>query len=468
MEMTCDFCGKDLSKRITTASFYIVDGHVFCNEAEAKSFGYVRCKCCGKIHPRTASVNDSRFASDWYCHECARTMIKNKQAFTCSDCGRFYAAPPSTFTIGGQKKRLCSGCVLHYRQCERCHGWYHESDLVSVTSGDYRRTICHSCNEQFGLCASCINFYEHSEMTTYMGDTLCQCCAGERDQSYCERNGLIKGYHSSHEDSYEPIVAKPSEERGLLYGFELETERFKGKWLKETIEQIIEMDREKYFYIERDGSLTRGFEMITRPFSLNMYPKVRDLTSEIMSFLRESGYDSGKEPRSNAGLHIHVTKLYDVYEQAKLLVLYERVAPAILAVSRRTSGSFSRWSKIRPVDYYPEELGISKYKDKVRRISDVIASGGVGHRHDCINITNRHTIEFRLFKGTLYPEELDAALDFVNFSLKLAKEASEYAIYKMTTRSFMEKAKRYSPCLKEYIKRVCEHKENSDQLSLAA
>ena len=58
-------------------------------------------------------------------------------------------------------------------------------------------------------------------------------------------------------------------------------------------------------------------------------------------------------------------------------------------------------------------------------------------RYEALNLTNRHTIELRIFKGTLKYTSLMAALEFANALVNFTAPASP-AGFRLDTRTFMK------------------------------
>ena len=105
--------------------------------------------------------------------------------------------------------------------------------------------------------------------------------------------------------------------------------------------------------------------------------------------------------------------------------------------SRRNYDSLAQWAKKNdvPIDIESEN------------ISDVLTLS-TGDRYNAINITNRDTIEFRLFRGTLNYKTLSATIEFVKLFSEWAgnatlEQALNYTIFDLT--------KNASDNLKKYI-----------------
>ena len=104
------------------------------------------------------------------------------------------------------------------------------------------------------------------------------------------------------------------------------------------------------------------------------------------------GYTSHQA--GTCGLHIHVNRdafgntegLQDV-RIARILYFFEKNWEELLKFSRRTQSQLNQWAA---------RYG---YKDQPREILDHAKKGGEGGRYSCVNLQNRDTIEFRIFRG---------------------------------------------------------------------
>ena len=142
------------------------------------------------------------------------------------------------------------------------------------------------------------------------------------------------------------------------------------------------------------------------------------------------GYLSHKT--ATCGLHIHVnrTSLGDTREAqddtiARIMFFFEANWEKVLRFSRRTPRQLEQWAKRYGSKAAPKE------------IMDEAKKGSRG-RYVCINIMNYHTVEFRVFRGTLKYNTLIAALQFVNTICDAAFSMSDKEIADFTWDKFVE------------------------------
>ena len=152
-------------------------------------------------------------------------------------------------------------------------------------------------------------------------------------------------------------------------------------------------------------------EIVTQPMTLDYH--LNDMPwKEVMDKAISLGYLSHKT--RTCGLHIHVNRTTfgeSTEEQeeciSRVLFFVERFWQELLKFSRRTESQIARWAA---------RYGI---KDNPKATLDNAKKKYSG-RYTCVNLTNYHTIEFRIFRGTLKYNTLVATLQLVNRICDLA------------------------------------------------
>jgi ribosomal protein L37AE/L43A len=203
----------------------------------------------------------------------------------------------------------------------------------------------------------------------------------------------IGSYHSS--KPYQSIIIDEwSKIKHRWFGVELEVEVKDHSIDKESkakaLHKIINNgERGKRVFFENDGSLSNGFEIVTQPMSLPAH-------HDMWQFLRDRDavrYLLSHNTRT-CGLHVHVNK--DNLTQIQ-------IAKIVTFVNDPINESMIRAIARR----YAE--GYCKIKQK-----DLASAHQSSDRYEAINVTPRHTIEFRIFKGSLKYESVIAAIEFCN------------------------------------------------------
>jgi len=167
---------------------------------------------------------------------------------------------------------------------------------------------------------------------------------------------------------------------------------------------------ERIFYQEEDGSLSNGIEIISQPCLL-AYHQTQFPWAAVCEASKAFGGKS--ESAGSCGLHVHFSR--DFYQDGKenlhtvkLLYLFEKFWTQLYTFSRRkTDNHYCKKYDTPALDLPPDE-----------KISEV---KGNHDRYFAVNLTNERTIEIRLYKGTLNPDRILAAIEMTDFLVRYAK-----------------------------------------------
>lgn len=128
------------------------------------------------------------------------------------------------------------------------------------------------------------------------------------------------------------------------------------------------------------------------PMSLQ-YHKEEMPWAHILHRAAEMGYTSHQS--GTCGLHVHVsraafgdTEAAQDAAIARVLYFFEKNWEELLKFSRRTQ---------RQLDHWAARYG---YREQPRDILEHAKKGSHAGRYTCVNLENRATIEFRIFRGT--------------------------------------------------------------------
>lgn len=218
------------------------------------------------------------------------------------------------------------------------------------------------------------------------------------DRYWQQYGNIIEGYHTSRSRGWKVIESDWFRRHRRAYGLELEVQNRSGENSNNMAGRVHEVlnpsgDLGEYCYFERDGSIGEGFELITQPAGLDTHRSKLDLflnNEELKRGLRS--HEGG-----NCGLHIHVGRQYLTQAQIYRIQSFlndVRNEGLIRKISRRYGNSYARF---RP------EMG---------KLSPIGKNNG--ERYEALNVTNRETVEFRIFRGSLRYESVIAALEFVD------------------------------------------------------
>ena len=340
----------------------------------------------------------------------------------CSHCGEIIEGDDYD-TIYGEP--ICQECVDRYTTiCDRCEEIVWDDDIHS----DESTCLCHRCFENYYTrCEECDSIVHNDDAYEYDDCYYCYDC-----YQNIRKNAAI------HEYSYkpEPIFYGDSKR---YFGVELEIDGAgKDDDYAEEILNIANED-DDHIYIKTDGSLDDGMEIVTHPMSLEYH---KDFCWErIMKKAVYLGYRSHQT--STCGLHVHVNRnsLAENREKqdeviSKILYFVEHHWNEMLKFSRRSEYAMNRWAARYGYENSPKAI-----MDKAKK--------NYG-RYVAVNLCNYHTIEFRLFRGTLKYNTLIATLELVNRICDIALSYTDDEMSKLSWSEFVSEIN--EPELIQYLK----------------
>ncbi|MDE7138230.1 MAG: amidoligase family protein, partial [Ruminococcus sp.] len=310
----------------------------------------------------------------------------------CTHCGEIIEDDDYD-TIYGEP--ICEDCVDRYTTvCDRCEEIVWDEDIHS----DESTCLCHRCFENYYTrCEECDGIVHNDEIYEYDNCYYCYDC-----YQRIRRNASI------HEYGYKPTPVFYGDSN-RYFGVELEIDGAgKDDDYADEILDIANSD-DDCIYIKSDSSLDDGMEIVTHPMSLEYHRSF--CWDRIMKKAVFLGYRSHQT--STCGLHVHVNRDslgLDRDEQdeviSRILYFVEHHWNEILKFSRRSEYAMNRWAARYGYENSPKAI-----MDKAKK--------NYG-RYVAINLCNYHTIEFRLFRGTLKYNTLIATLELVNKICELA------------------------------------------------
>ena len=373
----CEGCGKEFDEWDIKSFRMDGEDHILCDDCFYENYSV--CKICGEI----MEIGDEEYVTydgDAYCsRDCAMEDLR-----ICYDCGCYIEDSSDEYSIasryGNGHEVICGDCRDdHWRYCDDCDDLFYDDDLN---------------HHEYGDCYYCDNCYDYHNRGDYDG---------------------INDYHDGPMLVYYDKDGTMEDQTGTDfkgYGFELEVDC--GGHDHDNAKKVCDMLDEEV-YCCSDGSIDDGFEIISHPHTREALEKMP--MDDVLEWLRKQGYKS--HDAKTCGLHIHASKLLFGEEEkdrirniAKIVMFYEIFWDDILKVSRRTEEQVNRWAK---------KYGRGK-KDTYDMVDTAIKGGYYGGgRYFAVNLCNKHTVEFRLMRGTLKSETFWATLDFIMTTVENAK-----------------------------------------------
>lgn len=326
----------------------------------------------------------------------------------------------------------CSDCVEHeFVTCDCCG----TRVLADDAFGDDYTSLCSYCyHNRYTRCTGCDTLLYEDDAYHLNGEDYCRECYDEE----CDRCNYIHDYSYKPEPKffgkYEPS------DNTRFFGVELEIDGAgKDDDYAGEILEIANAD-EQHIYIKSDGSLDDGMELVSHPHTLEAHKEYN--WSDVMKKAISLGYRSHQT--STCGLHIHVNRdsLADSREEqddiiSRILYFVEQHWNEILKFTRRSEYSINRWAARYGYEHTPKAI-----MDKAKK--------GNNGRYAAVNLCNYHTIEFRMFRGTLKYNTFIAAIQFVNRICDVAMNNTDDSLAKISWSEFVSGIN--EPELIQYLK----------------
>ena len=286
-------------------------------------------------------------------------------------------------------------------KCSKC-GKEISTTNVFITEDD--EPLCEKCfSKYYELCRQC-------NVAIPKGQGLCNTCQSvvfkKVINNYSTKvNGIFKNRNT---DSTKCLNDR-------YFGYEMEYSHTNA-----TLAKLIFNDlyRERLIYNKSDGSLCGGgVEIVTIPMTGNNINKLID-RMDFDTFKSLSGRNMGE----NAGVHIHVSRnTISPIDVVKLSLLFNGSDSTIYKnyiyylVGRRNDSTGLEdvsYNSSSSDHYYA--IGQVQLSKVVRE--DYTSSHGLA-----LNLGNKHTIEFRIFKSSTNKEQLKSYLEFTQKAIEFAE-----------------------------------------------
>ena len=347
------------------------------------------CSICGAI---LSEEDEHVFEGEVLCETCF-----DDNTTLCDNCGRRVwrdnAEGDGTIT-------LCGRCYdNHYTTCENCGRLIHHDDAYYEDDDDY--PYCYDCYHRRNKQA--IHSYNYKPTTIFYGTG------------------------------------------NLFMGVEIEID--KGGEDCDKAQEILDIanEFEDRMYCKHDGSLSRGFETVSHPMTLE-YHRNEMCWKEIME--KAISLDFRSHNTESCGLHVHCNKdaFGDTTEDreaaiGRVVFFVEKMWWELVRFSRRKEENLNRWAaRYATISNTPKET----YQK---------AKGKCMGRYVAVNLLNYETVEFRMFRGTLRYLTFIGTLQLVAQICKLAIQLTDNDFERMTWSDFvMSIDKDEMPELIEYLK----------------
>jgi hypothetical protein len=255
---------------------------------------------------------------------------------------------------------------------------------------------------------------------------------------------VIGEYHDSHEDA---IIFMPENRSGRVetrktdehIGIELEVDEGSDGYKDDRDNMVLHVRDdifadEDIWHFESDGSLSEeGWENISQPGTLKYWLDIKPRMAEMFDYLSKNGVRSHEV--KTCGLHMHLDKVYfgNAASQdaaiAKMLYLFEKFRVELTKFSRRNSSQINQWTKFMKPNIPDWRANSVSW---ICKTIEAYKQGSRWDRYCAVNLTNRDTIEIRLWRGTLNINTFYATLKLTFRIADLCKNTKSIPLSKMS------------------------------------
>jgi hypothetical protein len=309
------------------------------------------------------------------------------------------------YTIDGTL--VCPECKDdHFFRCEDCDNYY-DTDLCESYGVDYGdRIVCDRCHGSYRYCDTCDTDRSLNDDDHYHDDDEPN---NRNIHSYGYKQTLIM--HQTDDDLKNAIIIQDNQSNWshpyaaiTHLGLELEVEA-KNASIGDGVDILLPSIEDDTLILKYDGSLNNGFEIVSQPMTLAWAKE--NFPWQELNQMANIGFRSWNT--QTCGLHVHVARdaFISPSHQAKFIHLIMRNGEAWRPIGGRTN---THWAK-----YERSELNNLPQKIKGRYGDD---------RYTAVNMCNRATLEIRIFRGSLKPERVMAALEFADACVEYTRKLS--------------------------------------------
>lgn len=335
-------------------------------------------------------------------HTYDNVPICDSCSWICDRCEDIGNRDSDDHYIVDDNERWCQSCIDYAYWCEREETHYSEGGNYIQDRHEY--WCDHCCSNWANWCDECEHYTEDG----------CDDCAGD----------MHNGERVVHDYNYRPdaVFHVTKDNERLFFGFELEMELGYDR-ADAALYAYNKLEPDDYAYLKNDGSLDDGFELVTHPmtFDFLMDDEASQEVWDTIYALREK-YNARSYNTRTCGFHIHISRsgfnggahmhrfLNLVYSNPKL---YQKLA----------GRSSDQWAKFDDVyrRYYDDYTGTYKL---TKSFKDKLSGYRNSDRYSAVNTLNQHTLEMRIFKGTMSIPALKAHIQLAHASVEYTRNLS--------------------------------------------
>jgi hypothetical protein len=324
--------------------------------------------------------------------------------YVCENC-TWIGNPWDDNTCDVNGEVWCQSCTEnHANWCER-HEEYVTSGMYFIR--DVHESWCDLCTEnRASWCEDCDEYYADG----------CEECLNSRD---------IHDYNYRPDPIFRSVEGESTK---LYFGIEIETEVGRNgrdiSACSEYAAQILEHEHD-LAYLKHDGSLNNGFEIVTHPASHAYYKQEDNPLWGVLETLRSQPYTMKSWDTGTCGLHIHISRagFSGGAHQHRFLQLVYSNPEFYSTLAGREASHWAKFDDVVRSERAMDDGGYwhykqwRSYKHKLQNHNN-----NCSDRYSAVNTLNRHTLEMRIFRGSINGKVVKAALDLAHASVEYTRE----------------------------------------------
>jgi hypothetical protein len=233
---------------------------------------------------------------------------------------------------------------------------------------------------------------------------------GEYHDEPEKEDGLIESYSYKPRPSYFMSANESFKDSPLFMGIELEIENEDENITNGELSRKLE---NRFLYFKSDGSLDNGFEIVSHPLSFSWIQENKREFTDMLERIKNNGFRSYDS--TTCGMHIHLSKKnFGAWHLYRFLKFFQENKQFIIAISQRNIDNLKQWANLE------DETNDSLiYKAKKKE----------GYsRYVAVNLCNSHTIELRIFRGTLNQNSFFKNIEFAHSVYLFSRDYTDMTI----------------------------------------
>ena len=359
--------------------------------------------------------------------------VENTMA-ECNECGTEYDSEQTGGEYAGSP--ICDDCA---RFCERCESTTSENDSY-VVSG--RNIWCQDCRDEHAFyCNQCSEYYDQNYVSNHYfdGSDYCEDCINEvaewcehceeweYENRRCEDHRRANGGYGIHQYSYKPDPIFLGKDKHSLYmGWELEADtQYHNQDEASAYASTMLEEENNLAYLKADGSVSRGFEIVTHPIAHNELRGTRlDPYWDTIESLRTDYQFRSWDSEASCGLHIHLSRkgFSNGAHLHRFLQFIYRNPEMMMKFAGRKSEDYATFQDVWRYDEYDRPYRSYSHKlDYVPNRPLTFNRLRNSTRGSAVNTNNEHTVELRFFRGTLNKKGILACLDMAHAGVEYTR-----------------------------------------------